>query len=133
MRDMRLHRVESMTSHKEEEVDGFVLISRDSDQTDPPQYLDEINNAVDDVADAFWPVNKRIHDNPELGYREFIAHHALTTFMEGLGDWKVTRSAYGMKTAWVAVFDSGRPGPVVSFNAEMGETPRNRVRVELKC
>nr|UWK21992.1 peptidase m20 domain protein [Trichoderma rodmanii] len=35
----------------------------------------------------------------------------------------VTPSAYGMDTAWVAVYDIGRRGPVVSFNAEMDYLP----------
>ncbi|KAI5370007.1 Putative peptidase M20, xaa-Arg dipeptidase, bacterial exopeptidase dimerization [Septoria linicola] len=38
--------------------------------------------------------------------------------MEQQPGWHVTRSAYQIDTAFVAVFDSGRPGPVVSFNAE---------------
>ena len=32
----------------------------------------------------------------------------------------MTPSAYGMATAWVAAYDSGKRGPVVSFNVEMG-------------
>lgn len=113
----------------DEEVDGFVLVTSEEGRESigerhaprAPEFLDEISKAVDDVADAFWPVNKRIHDNPERGYKEFIAHDALTGFMRTQKGWQVTPSAYGMKTAWVAVFDSGKPGPVVSFNAEMGE------------
>jgi metal-dependent amidase/aminoacylase/carboxypeptidase family protein len=57
--------------------------------------------------------------------KEFIAHEALTKFIseqrhEGQ-KWEVTPSAYGIGTAFVAVFDSGKRGPVVSFNAEYGE------------
>lgn len=111
-----------MTTH-DEEVDGFVVVDLKgvTGEVVPPKILDEISNIVDDVAQTFWPVNKRIHDNPERGYKEYIAHDALTDFMSSHAGWEVTPSAYGMKTAWVAVFDSGKPGPVVSFNAEMGE------------
>ncbi|KAI0593697.1 hypothetical protein F4775DRAFT_576853 [Biscogniauxia sp. FL1348] len=84
-----------------------------------PEYLREISTFVDSIADELWPVNKTIHDNPELGYEEFIAHATLTKFMSSKPGWKVTPSAYGMETAWVAVYDSGVKGPVVSFNAEM--------------
>lgn len=84
-------------------------------------YLEKISAYVDSLADALWPVNKTIHDNPELGYQEFIAHDALTKFMQSREGWKVQPSAYGMDTAWVAVYDSGKKGPVVSFNAEMGK------------
>jgi hypothetical protein len=92
-----------------------------------PGLLPEIDRIIDeDHANQFWPVNKKIHDNPEQGYEEFIAHDALTGYMDRQEGWEVTRSAYGIKTAWVAVYDSGLPGPVVSFNAEMGEQEHTR-------
>lgn len=106
----------------DEQVDGFIFVTHedaDSAQSEPG-YLGEISNFLDSIADDLWPVNKKIHDNPELGYEEFIAHETLTKFMASRPGWKVTPSAYGMATAWVAVFDSGKKGPVVSFNVEMG-------------
>lgn len=103
--------------------DDFVLVSREDDCTaaDPIGLLGEISDAVDELTDDFWPINQKIHDHPELGFRERIAHDALTGYLRGRAGWKVTPSAYNMQTAWVAVFDSYRPGPVVSFNAEMGK------------
>lgn len=83
-------------------------------------YLNDISGYLDGVADQLWPLNKRVHDHPELAYKEFIAHEALTKFFKSRPGWKVTPSAYGMATAWVAVWDSGKKGPVVSFNVEMG-------------
>lgn len=83
-------------------------------------YLGELSTYVDSIADALWPVNKTIHDNPELGFKEYIAHRTLTEFMQSQENWKVQCSAYEMSTAWIAVYDSGKKGPVVSFNAEMG-------------
>lgn len=85
-----------------------------------PAYLSDIDPFVDSIANDLWPVNKAIHDNPELGYREYFAHKTLTKCMRSRAGWKVTPSAYGLETAWIAVYDSGRKGPVVSFNAEMG-------------
>ncbi len=82
----------------------------------------EISKAVDDIAEEIWLVNKTIHDNPELGYEEVIAHATLTSFMKNHG-WEVKPSAYGIPTAWVAIHDSGRAGPIVSFNVEMGIAP----------
>ncbi|KAL7627859.1 hypothetical protein AAE478_002054 [Parahypoxylon ruwenzoriense] len=95
------------------QTDDFVLISHEDG------YLGEISHFVDSIADDLWPVNKKIHDNPELGYEEFIAHETLTNFMRSRPGWKVTPSAYNLATAWVAVFDCGKKGPVVSFNVEM--------------
>ncbi|KAM0254561.1 hypothetical protein ACHAQJ_006667 [Trichoderma viride] len=109
----------------DEEVDGFVLVLHDGSFGDQRelQFLDDISQAVDNLFEDFWPINKKIHDNPERGFKEFIAHDALTKFMKSQDGWAVTPSAYGMDTAWVAVFDTGRRGPVVSFNAEMDCLP----------
>lgn len=117
-----------------------------------PEALSDIHQAAEAIGAAFWPVNLRIHDNPELGFHEFIAHEALTAFMESQPGWTVQRSVYGMETAWIALFDSGVPGATVSFNAEYG-TPstltgeaeltmfrrrrfawhRSRMRAQLDC
>lgn len=97
----------------------WVIVSHDDDEPDPP-YLHDISSFVDSIAESLWPVNKKIHDNPELAYKEYIAHDALVGFMSSQGGWKVTPSAYGLETAWIAVHDTGRKGPVVSFNVEMG-------------
>ncbi|KAL7920373.1 hypothetical protein ACQKWADRAFT_162934 [Trichoderma austrokoningii] len=109
----------------DEEDDGFILVSYSDYSVDRQklQFLDPISQAVDSLLEEFWPINKKIHDNPERGFKEFIAHDALTKFMKSQSGWVVTPSAYGMETAWVAVFDTGRRGPVVSFNAEMDCLP----------
>lgn len=105
-------------------ADDWVLVSADvaaDAASSSPDYLGEIGNYIDNKADTLWPINKKIHDNPELGYKEYIAHETLTSFLKTQKGWQVTPSAYGMETAFVAVFDSGKKGPVVSFNAEMGK------------
>lgn len=111
------------------ESEDFVFVTHeDCILSEKPTYLNGISDYVDSVANTLWPLNKTIHDNPETGWKEFIAHDALTRFLEGQNGWKVTPSAYGLKTAWVAVWDSGKKGPVVSFNVEMGETYGIRFR-----
>ncbi|RFU79684.1 peptidase m20 domain-containing 2 [Trichoderma arundinaceum] len=115
----------------DEEVDGFVFVPcgacigdyRLNNELPELQFLDNISQAVNELSEAFWPINKKIHDNPERGFKEFIAHDVLTKFMRCQSGWAVTPSAYGMDTAWVAVYDTGRRGPVVSFNAEMDCLP----------
>ncbi|KAI0098637.1 hypothetical protein GGR51DRAFT_427119 [Nemania sp. FL0031] len=102
--------------------DDFVFINYEDAievQTAKSGHLGKISDFIDAIAKELWEVNKTIHDNPELGYEEFIAHETLTKFMSSRGGWEVTPSAYGLATAWVAVFDSGKKGPVVSFNVEM--------------
>ncbi|KAK3938554.1 hypothetical protein QBC46DRAFT_343462 [Diplogelasinospora grovesii] len=106
------------------DTEDFVFIDHeDVAAAARPPFLDAISDHVDNIADGLWPVNLKIHDNPELGFNEFIAHETLTSFMKTQEGWTVTPSAYGLKTAWVAVYDSGRKGPVVSFNVEMDALP----------
>lgn len=82
--------------------------------------LSFISSYVDSLDKILRPINLTIHDHPELNYEEYIAHEALTSFLRTRAGWKVTSSAYGIATAFVAEFDSGREGPVISFNAEYG-------------
>ena len=108
------------------ENDGFIHVSKDdaclrnSSQDASSGYLSEIDNAIESLQDFLWPLNKFIHANPELAFEEYKAHEALTNFMQSRKDWLVTKSAYGIETAWVAEYDSGKAGPAVSFNVEMG-------------
>ncbi|KAF2136325.1 uncharacterized protein K452DRAFT_354005 [Aplosporella prunicola CBS 121167] len=109
------------------EDDGFILINNPSStpSSDATDHLAAISAYVDGLADALWPINVKIHDHPELGFKEKIAHAALTAFLETQDGWQVQRSAYGLETAFVAVFEGkGKgKGPVVSFNAEMDALP----------
>ncbi|EEY20358.1 aminobenzoyl-glutamate utilization protein B [Verticillium alfalfae VaMs.102] len=82
-----------------------------------------VSDYLDLISDDLWPLNKEIHDNPELGYEEVQAHDLLTSFMESQDGWNVTRSLGGIDTAFMAVFEGSGEGPVVSFNAEYDALP----------
>lgn len=86
-------------------------------------YMSIISQHISSLTPSLRHLSLTIHDNPEVRNKEYIAHEALTKFMsEQKGQkWDVTPSAYGIGTAFVAVFDSGKEGSVVSFNAEYGE------------
>jgi len=90
---------------------------------DISDYLTLVSEYIDSLSKSLRLLSLDIHDHPEIRYREFHAHQILTAFIkEQKGqEWIVTPSAYGVATAFVAVFDSGKRGPVVSFNAEYGE------------
>ncbi|KAI3396561.1 hypothetical protein diail_12085 [Diaporthe ilicicola] len=107
--------------------DGYVLVglhdARDDSIESRPKYLTDLKDFIEKSSEELWTINKKIHDNPELGYEEHKAHALLTGFLKSKKGWKVTTSAYGMETAWVAVYDSGEKGPVVSFNVEMDALP----------
>ncbi|KAE8376404.1 hypothetical protein BDV26DRAFT_294150 [Aspergillus bertholletiae] len=65
-------------------------------------------------------VNKVIHDNPELGYDEVIAHDTLSSYLEQRG-FTVARQAYGIDTSFEAEVGSG--GRLVVFCAEYDALP----------
>ncbi|KXT01538.1 hypothetical protein AC578_4549 [Pseudocercospora eumusae] len=96
-------------------MDDFIMIEHK--EVDAP-YLNSISASVDALSGDLRKVSLEVHDHPELGYKEFHAHEVLTKYMSQQKGWKVTPSAYGIETAFVAVYRSGKPGPVVSFNAE---------------
>ncbi|KAJ3547265.1 hypothetical protein NM208_g1601 [Fusarium decemcellulare] len=99
-------------------VTGAAIGPRAASKTSSGTYLKDVSKYVDSISPELWPINKEIHDNPELQYEEVKAHKALTDFMDDQDGWKVTRSAYNISTAFVAIYEGDGDGPVVSFNAE---------------
>ncbi|AEO59471.1 hypothetical protein MYCTH_51839 [Thermothelomyces thermophilus ATCC 42464] len=117
------------------EDDGFVVVSRESTQDSCPDhvprqveessgsnnnFVSEIGIYIESLGETLWKLNQYLHENPELAFKEYKAHQALTDFLRSREEkWHITPSACGLETAWIAVHDSGRNGPVVSFNVEM--------------
>lgn len=87
---------------------------------DSPDYLSEISDIVDDLSSGLRKLSLDVHDHPELQYKEYHAHKVITKYLKDQSGWTVTPSAYGIETAFVAVYDSGKEGAVVSFNVEYG-------------
>jgi len=65
-------------------------------------------------------LSRNIHDNPELGFKEFNASQWLCDFLASNG-FSVEKDIYGMPTAFRAVYGSGRP--VIAFLAEYAALP----------
>lgn len=84
-------------------------------------FLSEISDYIDDRAPDLLELSNYIHEHPELNFKEHLAHDFLTGFLRQQPGWTVIPHAYGIDTAFVAYYDTGRKGPVVSFNAEYGE------------
>ncbi|CAG8445720.1 16004_t:CDS:10 [Funneliformis mosseae] len=80
--------------------------------------------AIDDKSSELRSISLKIHENPELAYKEKFAHGLLVKYLQDQG-FNVTPSAYGLETAFVAEFQSkaGR-GRVVSFNSEYDALPK---------
>ncbi|KAI8715944.1 Peptidase M20 domain-containing protein 2 [Fusarium sp. LHS14.1] len=80
----------------------------------------EVKAAIDACASDLRLISTTIHDNPELGYKEFTAHKVITDFLEKQG-FTVTRHAYGLETSFEAEYGSG--GRLVVFCAEIDALP----------
>ncbi|RDW87295.1 peptidase m20 [Coleophoma crateriformis] len=96
-------------------TEDFLVAAR---STTDVKYQAFIGKYINSISPDLRRISLIVHDNPELNYEEFIAHKALTDFMKKQKGWKVTPSAYGIPTAFIAEYDSGKPGPVISYNAE---------------
>ncbi|OBT75128.1 hypothetical protein VF21_05475 [Pseudogymnoascus sp. 05NY08] len=88
--------------------------------TQDESVIDFIKQAIEEKDAVLHEINRKIHENPELGYEEFKAHDNVASLLESL-DYKVTRHAYGVQTALMAEFGSG--GRVIAFNAEYDALP----------
>lgn len=122
--------------HGQNLFDDFVMVDPNecSINTSQPDYLDSISKYIEDISYELREISLSIHDTPELQYKEYHAHKVLTEYLKGQDGWKVTPSAYGIDTAFVASFDSGKSGPTVSFNAEYGEALRHATTAgEIGC
>ncbi|KAK3674784.1 hypothetical protein LTR78_005506 [Recurvomyces mirabilis] len=100
-------------------MDDFVMVEHDPPESSTgPDYLDAIGSTINSLSDDLRTISLAIHDRPELQYKEYHAHRVLTEYVTQVEGWQVTPSAYDIDTAFVAVYDSGRQGATVSFNAE---------------
>ncbi|RDW73498.1 peptidase m20 [Coleophoma cylindrospora] len=90
-------------------TEDFLVAAR---STTDVKYQAFIGKYMNSISPELRRISLIVHDNPELNYEEFIAHKALTDFMKKQKGWKVTPSAYGIPTAFIAEYDSGKPGPV---------------------
>jgi hypothetical protein len=103
------------------DTDDFVMININGVRPSTKDCLDTISSTIEDLSGDLRRISLEIHDNPELQYKEYHAHKLLTEYLQKQDGWQVTPSAYGIETAFVATYDSGEGGPVVSFNAEYGK------------
>ncbi|ORY22194.1 hypothetical protein BCR39DRAFT_501710 [Naematelia encephala] len=80
--------------------------------------ISQLESTAESLADGLFDLQWAIHEHPELAFQEHFAHKACTDYIEKQG-FEVTRHAYGLQTAWKAVYEVGEGGPVIGFNSEM--------------
>ena len=96
------------------------MIQRQDVEPTKNAMLDAVDRTIGQLSADLRDISISIHDNPELQFKEHHAHKVLTEYLQKQEGWVVTPSAYGFETAFVATYDTGEKGPVVSFNAEYG-------------
>jgi amidohydrolase len=87
----------------------------------PDQGLDQrIDREVERVAPQIVELRHRIHQNPELGYRETATAALVAEHLRGLG--LEVKTGVG-KTGVTAVLQGGKPGPRIAVRADMDALP----------
>ncbi len=81
-----------------------------------------IFSEIDQYAEAFRTISRSVGSRPELGHEEYFASGLLCTELAKYG-FEVERGILGIETSFIAVFDSGKPGPTVGFLCEYDALP----------
>ena len=88
----------------------------------PGDVKQKVAGAVDRLADDLEALSHRIHDNPELCFKEEKAHAWLTEFLAKHGA-HVERGVGGLPTAFRATIDGSSAGPTIAILAEYDALP----------
>ena len=87
------------------------------------KYIQSLSKELDARFEALTAMSRKIWENPELGYQEYLASGLLSDMLEENG-FDLQRGISGMDTAFLAVKKSGKPGPVIAFVAEYDALPK---------
>ncbi|MGO4540530.1 M20 family metallopeptidase [Paenibacillus sp. 2TAB19] len=79
-------------------------------------------STIDEHAETFRSISRSIGSRPELGHEEFFAAELLTKELARFG-FEVTRGILDIETSFIAVYDSGKPGPTAGFLCEYDALP----------
>ncbi len=83
---------------------------------------DQIEQAVDRLGDELETLSHRIHDHPELAFKEIKAAGWLADFLADKG-FKVERGVAGMETSFVGELETGE-GPTIAIMCEYDALPQ---------
>jgi amidohydrolase len=83
---------------------------------------ENINVAIDDLADEWIKVASFIGENPELGEAEWLASARLISELEQHG-FRVQNPVLDMPTAFIATYEGKKSGPTAAFICEYDALP----------
>ena len=86
-------------------------------------YKEEICALSEEKQQELGNICSYIFSNPELGLKEFKAQKILCDYLEENG-FNVERGVGSLETAFIATYDSGKPGPTVALLAEYDCLPQ---------
>ncbi|KAI9252442.1 hypothetical protein BY458DRAFT_522994 [Sporodiniella umbellata] len=81
-----------------------------------------IEKTIQKHSEELRDISLKIHENPELGNREFKAFELLTNYLERFG-FRVTRGVVSLKTAFIAEYTNGKPGRRIGLCSEYDALP----------
>ncbi|RLV83196.1 Peptidase M20 domain-containing protein 2 [Meyerozyma sp. JA9] len=85
------------------------------------QVIEAIDHFTEKYTKDFERIAGEMYKNPEVAFEEKFAHDLIASYFESFGEFKVTRHAYGVQTAFEVLFENG--GRTVNFNAELDALP----------
>ena len=86
------------------------------------QLKTQVQEYLDEIADALIDISQTIHANPEVAFEEYQSMALLADTAAEHG-FEVTRGVAGLETAFVAKSQGEQPGPTVAFVAEYDALP----------
>lgn len=84
--------------------------------------INRVKDMIKSVGTELIELSQYIYDNPELGHEEFKACAAHVKLLDK-HEFKIEKGYMGMETAFKAVFDSGKSGPVIAYLSEYDALP----------
>lgn len=84
--------------------------------------INEVKKIAEGLQEELKELSEYIFENPELGYEEFKACKGHVELLKKHG-FEVEEEYLGIKTAFKAVFDSGKEGPSIAFLSEYDALP----------
>ncbi|KAF9103302.1 hypothetical protein BGX29_003520 [Mortierella sp. GBA35] len=89
------------------------------------KYAMAIDEAIEAASQELRSLSLKIHENPELGLREFKAHTWLTEYLVSKG-FQVDKSASGLETAFIAQFGDPSSRLVIGLCSEYDALPMTK-------